>query len=236
VEEVMIEHVWVVPDLALAFVQGLALTPHPAFQGFAQCDNSISCFLIALRRAAGFMPRPLAETDTSHKQVIPYVVVTSEGRYLTYERSGGNEERLNSKFSIGVGGHVNPEDDQTNKVRVLFFAALRELDEELCILEKGCHFPASSVFYDTLMIKGILYDESDEVGRVHVGVVLHADVKPEVAKTIQMISEGKNLAWMTAEELRALEERLEGWSRKSLRALEAGAVGCSTSLRDLSEE
>lgn len=233
----MIEAVWVVPELTLAFVQGLTLPPpHPAFQGFAQCDNSISCFLLALRKAASFMPRSVAEVDTSHKQVIPYAVVTSEGRYLTYERSGGNEERLNAKFSIGVGGHVNPEDDQTNKVRVLFFAALRELDEELCILEKGCRFPASSALYDNLMVKGILYDDSDEVGRVHVGVVLHADVKPEVAKSIQMISEGKNLVWKDAVELRALEERLEGWSRKSLRALEAGAVGCKTSLRDLSEE
>ena len=143
---------------------------------------------------------------------------------------------LDKKFSIGVGGHVNPEDDQTNKVRVLFFAALREIDEEVCVLEKGCHYPASSILYDKLMIKGILYDDSDEVGRVHVGVVLHADVQPESVKSLQMISEGKNLTWMTPEELRALGERLEGWSRKSLRALEAGAAGCSTSLRDLSEE
>lgn len=232
----MIETVWVVPELALAFVQGLNLPPpHPAFKGFAQCENSVQCFLLALRRATRFMPRSEAEMDTSHKQVIPYVIITSEGRYLTYERSGGKEGRLDKKFSIGVGGHVNPEDDQSNKLRVLFFAALRELDEELCILEKGCRFPASSAFYDKLRIKGILYDESDEVGRVHVGVVLHADVSPEVAKSIQMISEGKNLAWKGAVELRALEERLEGWSRIALRAIEAGAKGCKDTLRDLSE-
>lgn len=232
----MSEQVWVVPELVLAFVQGLALPPpHPEFKGFAQCDNSIGCFWKTLHNAS-FLPRSEAEMDSRYKQVIPYVIVTSGGRYLTYERSGGNEVRLDKKFSIGVGGHINPEDYQSNWRRVVFFAALREIDEEICVLEKNCRFPASSALYDRLMIKGILYDDSDEVGRVHVGLVLHADIKPRVAETIQMISEGKNLTWMTPAELWALEERLEGWSRKSLRALEAGAVGCTTSLRDLSEE
>ena len=231
----MSEEVWVVPEVALAFVQGLQFPPKPEFAGFAQCDNSIRCFWTTLKKAC-FTPRSLAETDTTHKQVIPYTVVTSEGRYLSYERSGGNEARLDKKFSIGVGGHINPEDELTNWKRVVFFSAMREIDEELCTLENNRRFPASWAVYDQLMIKGILYDDSDEVGRVHVGVVLHADVKPEVAKLFQMISEGKNLTWMTPEELRALGERLEGWSRKSLRALEAGAVGCATSLRDLSEE
>jgi len=223
----MNEQVWVVDADVLDLLGGS--------EGFYSRDGQIRTFWNSLS-SAQFKDRPFAETDTSHKQVIPYAIITSEGRYLTYERSGGNEARLDKKYSIGVGGHINPEDHCSDWRRVVYFSVLRELDEELCVLEKGCRFPVSNLVYDKLKIKGVLYDDSDAVGQVHVGLILHAELEPEFVSTIQMLSEGKNLTWMAPWELYELGDRLEGWSGKSLRALEAGAVGCSVSLKDLSEK
>lgn len=231
----MTEWVWVLPEAALDFVVGLRVSSNPVFKGFAHKDGAIRAFWDMLDSAV-FMERSAAEVDASFKQIIPYVLVSSGGKFLVYERSGGKEARLDRKFSMGVGGHVNPVDKNSNWRRTAFFAVLREIDEELCTMNMGCRFPASVVLYDRLAIKGIIYDDADSVGRVHVGMVLHADIDPGAAKDLHVISEGKNLAWMTPGELHDLGDRLEGWSRKSLAAIEAGAPGYPVTLRDLSEE
>ena len=230
----MKELVWVVEDGILDLLGGLAGDENSDFDGFYARDGQIRTFWNSLS-SAKFVDRRFAETDTSHKQVIPYAIITSEGRYLTYERSGGNEARLDKKYSIGVGGHINPEDQFSDWRRVVYFSVLRELDEELYALERGCRFPVSNLVYDKLKIKGILYDDSDEVGQVHIGMILHAELEPEFVPTIQMLSEGKGLTWKAPWEIYELGDRLEGWSRKSLKALEAGAQGCPVSLKELSE-
>ncbi len=59
-----------------------------------------------------FMPRPQAEKDPSFKQLIPYVIMTCDGKYLSYVRGKrAGETRLVAKRSIGIGGHINPTDD-----------------------------------------------------------------------------------------------------------------------------
>ena len=59
-----------------------------------------------------FMPRSQAETDPAYKQLIPYVIMTHGGRYLSYIRGKrAGEGRLVGLRSIGIGGHINPADD-----------------------------------------------------------------------------------------------------------------------------
>ena len=59
-----------------------------------------------------FMPRAEAEVDATHKQLIPYVMMASQGKYLSYVRGKqGGEKRLVGNRSIGIGGHINPADD-----------------------------------------------------------------------------------------------------------------------------
>ena len=58
-----------------------------------------------------FMPRSAVETDPSFKQLIPYVIMSHEGKYLSYIRGKrAGETRLVAKRSIGIGGHINPID------------------------------------------------------------------------------------------------------------------------------
>src|SRR5512143_2337388 len=59
-----------------------------------------------------FLSRSEAENDPSFKQVIPYVLVRKNGRYLHYIRGkGSGEKRLVAMGSIGIGGHINPSDE-----------------------------------------------------------------------------------------------------------------------------
>jgi len=59
-----------------------------------------------------FMARSAAETDPSFKQLIPYVIMSFEGKYLSYVRGKrAGETRLIAKRSIWIGGHINPVDE-----------------------------------------------------------------------------------------------------------------------------
>src|SRR5438045_5859743 len=59
-----------------------------------------------------FLPRAKAETDPTHKQIIPYVLISSEDKVLHYVRGKkAGEQRLVAKGSIGIGGHMNDTDE-----------------------------------------------------------------------------------------------------------------------------
>src|SRR6186997_608111 len=71
--------------------------------------------LSPLLRAAAmhgqFRPRSEAETDSSWKQLIPYLLLRDGERIFLMRRTkAGGDERLHDRYTIGIGGHVNPED------------------------------------------------------------------------------------------------------------------------------
>src|SRR5262245_62773015 len=88
-------------------------------------------FLRGLCEHGFFVERTRAERTPAWKQVIPYCVVEHEGRVLLLRRRAkGGEARLHGKFSIGVGGHVNPV-DHTEGEAIVTEAARREIAEEI---------------------------------------------------------------------------------------------------------
>lgn len=109
-----------------------------------------------------FIDRASAEQDPSWKQVIPYTVLeNADCEIFAYQRTKkGGESRLHDKWSIGVGGHINPEDGETNDAGMYDRAFLRELQEEVGINGNFGH-----------EIVALLYDPSNSVGEVHFGVV-----------------------------------------------------------------
>ena len=59
-----------------------------------------------------FLPRAQAENDPSHKQIIPYALIAHGGKVLHYVRGKkAGEQRLVTKGSIGIGGHMNDTDE-----------------------------------------------------------------------------------------------------------------------------
>ncbi len=155
--------------------------------------------------AASFMPRSKAETDPTYKQIIPYVILTCDGRYLSYVRGKqAGEKRLVGSRSIGIGGHVNPADDMPlfggDTKEAYLTAVKREVAEEVTI---------QGPYADRVV--ALLNDDSTEVGQVHLGVVhLWSLTSPQVQKGEKMITQ---LGFHTAAELRALRDEMESWSQ-----------------------
>ena len=160
-----------------------------------------------------FMPRPVAEKDPTHKQLIPYVIMTCAGRYLTYVRGKrAGETRLVGNRSLGIGGHINPADEAMPLFRSDFREAYRaaverEVDEEVNV-EAG----------HSDRVVALLNDDSNEVGQVHLGIV-HCWVldAPNVTRREQMITQ---MEFKTPDELRAVRDQMETWSQLCLDGLD----------------
>jgi predicted NUDIX family phosphoesterase len=151
-----------------------------------------------------FMPRPLAEKDPSFKQLIPYVIMGNDGKYLSYVRGKrAGETRLVAKRSIGIGGHINPIDAMsmfnTNFYDTYLDAVQREIAEEVNV---------GTTYKDKVV--ALLNDDTNEVGKVHLGVVHFWKLEePKVERKEQMITQ---LEFMSAAELTKIKDTMETWS------------------------
>jgi len=159
-----------------------------------------------------FMRRSEAETNPDYKQVIPYVIMTHGGKYLSYVRGQrAGEKRLVGNRSIGIGGHINPGDNLplfTVDFYDTYVAAVeREVTEEVNVDTRHND-----------RVVALLNDDSNAVGQVHLGVVhcwtLDA---PNVTRREQMITQ---LTFMTPAELRAVRDSMETWSQLCLDGLD----------------
>ena len=154
-----------------------------------------------------FMLRNEAENKPEFKQLIPYVLIRRGGDYLRYQRGGtSGEKRLMARYSIGVGGHINPVDStSTNHVREIYFKALkRELFEEV------------NLNIDSIPpVIGLINDDSDEVGQVHLGCVRLLDLlEPSLAKAGELCIE--DMEFVSAPRLFEEKDKLESWSKLAL--------------------
>jgi len=150
-----------------------------------------------LEREGFFLPRPRAEEDPCYRQVIPYALVRYAGQYLLMRRKrAGGEARLHGLYTLGVGGHINPQDAGENPVEA---GLRRELREEVG-LER---YTAEAV--------GLILLDDTPVSRVHAGVVfvVEAQEEPKVVERDKL--EGR---LVSLEEIWAVYEGLEGWSRR----------------------
>ena len=151
-----------------------------------------------------FMDRSQVEKDPGYKQLIPYVIMSYDGKYLSYVRGKrAGETRLVGLRSIGIGGHINPADDMplfnTDFYDTYLTAVEREVAEEVSV--ETSH---------TNNIVALLNDESNEVGSVHLGIVHYWELDaPKVEKREQMITQ---MAFMSPAELQGIKNTLETWS------------------------
>ncbi len=177
------------------------------FQGLA-FDVELYLRELFVRGVPRFMPRSRAEADPAYKQLIPYVIMTHGGKYLSYIRGKrAGETRLVGRRSIGIGGHIDPVDDMPLfdlDFRDAYFTAVkREVAEEVSV----------EADYEDRVV-ALLNDDSTEVGQVHLGIVHHWTLESaKVSKREQMITQ---MAFMSPAELQAVRDSLETWSRLCL--------------------
>ena len=157
-----------------------------------------------------FLPRAQAETDPTHKQIIPYALIVHGDSVLHYVRGKkAGEQRLVAKGSIGIGGHMNDTDESLFAWDEHAYRAgvEREVNEEIKI---------DSPFEDRIV--ALLNDDTTEVGRVHLGIVhVFRLAEPKVQKREAMIT---NLSFLDPRELAARRENLETWSQLCVDSLD----------------
>ena len=137
-----------------------------------------------------FVPRSKCENDPKWLQIIPYLMVSSRQpmnagkNVLVYRRSkSGSEGRLHGKYSVGIGGHINPGDTTNvpgydNVFTYITACANRELNEELHVGDYEMHG------------LGWIFEDTTEVGTVHIGAAILVTLdKPEATAKDDEISD-----------------------------------------------
>ncbi|MDB6135089.1 MAG: hypothetical protein JWM59_3332 [Verrucomicrobiales bacterium] len=173
-----------------------------AFEGLAtEVDRYLDTILDPTNNS--FLARDLAEDDPSFKQIIAYAIFHCRGRFLHYVRGGkSGEQRLASKGSIGIGGHIDAQDaGQDSLGRTTYVNGVdREINEELLL-----HTP-----YRQKLV-ALINDDSNDVGRVHLGVVHLFDLDSEDVQANEAPITA--LEFLDLETLTARRDQLETWSQ-----------------------
>ncbi len=153
-----------------------------------------------LRKTTSSKQKIPAEQDESMKQIIPYIIFKHKNNYFVYKRlPRSEEERLVEKYSMGIGGHINPIDDNA-KTDILWEGMEREFEEEV-------DYPYD---YDAKII-GFINDDKDSVGRVHFGVVFLVE---GLNNRIEVREKDKlSGKMMTLFEAKRVRNKMEGWSQ-----------------------
>lgn len=157
--------------------------------------GDVAGYLDLIASEAVYRPRGEAEQDASWKQVIPYLLMRDGPRLFLMQRtSAGADKRLHDLWSLGIGGHLNPEDGGVlNGLR-------REFHEEMV-----------AEWEPEPRLIGLLNDDDVLVGQVHIGVVFEADA----AGRSLSIRETDKLQGAFVEPARVQEvyDDLETWSQ-----------------------
>jgi predicted NUDIX family phosphoesterase len=165
--------------------------------------DDLTEFLETVAIHGRYRPRDEMEHDPGQKQIIPYLVLRDGARYFLMRRTrAGGDVRLFDRWSIGVGGHINPGDAG------LFGGLRREWREEL-----------EADFEPEFAPIALLNDDTTDVGAVHLGVVFVAEAagRPVAVRETDKLSG----AFASPADVAAGVDHLETWSRIVFEALEA---------------
>lgn len=157
--------------------------------------------LDAISTSGRFEPRPMMETDPTFKQIIPYLVLRDGDRIFLMKRTrAGGDARLHDRYSIGVGGHLNPGDGG------ILGGLAREWREEL-----------EADFMPEFEFAGLLNDDTVDVGRHHLGIVYLAEAagRPVGVRETDKLSG----SFEEIEAARAVYDLMETWSQLVLDAI-----------------
>lgn len=175
------------------------------FQGVIIDKDSVK-YMMAKFEDFTTIRRGDAEVNPEWKQPIPYTIIRRGDEVFIYERlKGGGEERLHSQLSIGVGGHMNDLEGTSSWEETLEFNMYRELGEELEIISSR---------YPEPKILGLINDEENEVGKVHICILTIIDL-PKDAEVNVRETDTLDGYWIRIRDLKKvpLVNRLESWSQ-----------------------
>jgi predicted NUDIX family phosphoesterase len=156
-----------------------------------------------------FFPRAAMEVDSTYKQIIPYMVFVYQRQLFMMQRSASaGEQRLANAYTIGIGGHVRQSDVATIALKEW---GTREFMEEI----------AYAGVINAVQLMGLVNDDTNAVGRVHLGVVL---VMHGSTDCVAVRSELQSGTLMSRSACAARYEHMETWSKLVFDALVAAEL------------
>lgn len=182
-------------DEHILVVKRTDLFPIVAWQGLQEVKNNYLVDIVKEKKE--FLPRSLMEQDPTYKQIIPYLIFTHNDTYFLMQRQAkATETRLQSKYSLGIGGHIRQEDIEGADIADW---ARREFEEEVSY--KGSY---------AIELMGILNDDSNPVGQVHIGFIylLKGD-----SSEISVKEELKSGTLLTLDECAKFYDSMEPWTQ-----------------------
>jgi predicted NUDIX family phosphoesterase len=154
------------------------------------------------------------EEDPNRKQPIGYCCIANPetGRVFAYQRAANEQDadyRLTSKWSWGVGGHIE-QDAESTAQNPIKDGMEREIGEEIEIQGKVYN----------IQVLGYVNDE-DDIGKVHIGVLYVAKTNATVvAPKSPEIARGELVPIAELERLCADKQaKVETWSRFAVEPL-----------------
>jgi len=170
-------------------------------QGFIKGNSDVLRMIV---RKGQFRKRDDLEEDPSFKQIIPYAVISCKNSYLLFRRSSGQtEHRLHNKFTLGVGGHMNPSYSTVSEEQYLIDELKREFFEELT-LSDGCSI-------EDIEFIGFINDETIPVSRVHTGLLY--DIRVSSRDVYVRETDKMTAAWIKRSGLAEFYELMETWTK-----------------------
>ena len=147
-----------------------------------------------------FMERQEAEYNYNYKQVIPYILINFGADFLLLKRTKKQtEKRLHDKYSLGIGGHINPSASDKYE-NIIMEGLYKELNEEI-------YCPDLNEF-DFI---GILYDDSTSVSKVHLGLVFVAVLNNPDFRILE--PHKMTASWVERGRLGEYYDGFESWSK-----------------------
>jgi predicted NUDIX family phosphoesterase len=188
-------------ELILVVKRDDIFVTHAAWHGMQ--SEPLDAIMHAIKTKKEFLPRSVMEMDPNYKQIIPYLIFKHQDRYFLMQRQAkASEQRLQNKYTLGIGGHIRQEDLTHDSI---FAWAQREFHEEV-------NYHGS---FDITML-GVLNDDTNAVGQVHLGLVL---LLTGDSADISVKSELKSGTMVTKDELASFFEHMETWSQIVYQAL-----------------
>ncbi|MGA3056865.1 MAG: NUDIX domain-containing protein [Candidatus Limnocylindrales bacterium] len=175
--------------------------------------DDVAEILRRVDEAGAYVPRAVAESDRTLKQIIPYLILRDGDRIFLMKRTrAGGDARLHDRYTIGIGGHLNPGD------RSVLGGLAREWREEL-----------DADFVPDFEFVGLLNDDSVDVGVHHLGLVYLAEAsgRPVGVRETHKLSG----SFEEIEVARAVYDLMETWSQLVLDAIDGLDTAAADALR-----
>lgn len=182
-----------------------------------------------IRQFGYFTERPDAEKDPARKQIIPYMLIRHNDKLFMVRRlATQTEKRLHNKYSIGIGGHINPalipvkdSSDKSgapheNKCGV---NPAEKIDERVIDgLERELHEELQVNTPYTHKLVGYINDDTNSVGQVHFGLVFEV-VVADPAKVEVLEKDMMAGSFIDIKEVNKSYALLESWSQLAYRGV-----------------